>query len=72
MKKVKKVAVVKTRHGSFSCVFETETDMGGYMVTVPKVAGAISWGKTLAEAKRMVVEAIEGAVEGEVLIAAAS
>ncbi len=66
----KKTTTVKTRYGSFLCIFEQEPDMGGYAVIAPKVPGAISWGKTLTEAKRMIAEAIEGAVEGEIIIAA--
>lgn len=67
MKQRKKIAIVKTRYGSFSCVFESETDMGGYAVTVPKFQGAVSWGKNLTEAKRMIGEAIEGVIESNAL-----
>lgn len=59
----KKTAVVKTRYGSFTAVFEIEPDMGGFVVTVPKIQGAVSWGKNLTKAKRMIVEAIEGLIE---------
>lgn len=59
----KKTIVVKTRYGSFTAVFEIEPDMGGFVVTVPKMEGAVSWGKNLTEAKRMIVEAIEGLIE---------
>ena len=65
---VKKFLVVKTKYGSFECVFEPEKDMGGYMVEARGVAGAISWGKNLAEAKTMVSEAIEGAIESQAVI----
>lgn len=58
---------VKTRYGSFVCVFESEKDMGGYVVEALDVQGAVSWGKTLAEAKRMIVEAIEGAIETQAI-----
>jgi predicted RNase H-like HicB family nuclease len=72
MKKVtKKTADIKTKYGTFRCVFEPEPDMGGYVVTAPAVPGAISWGRNLAHAKKMVVEAIEGAIEGEIIMAAA-
>jgi len=61
MKKAeKKLATVRTQYGLFQCVFEPEPDMGGYTAVAPKVRGAVSWGSTLAEAKRMIVEAIEG------------
>lgn len=59
----KKILPIKTKYGSFQCVFEPEKDMGGYAVEARGVAGAISWGKTLVEAKRMIAEAIEGAIE---------
>ena len=61
---------VKTDYGVFSVVLEHEPDIGGYMVTAPKVADVVTWGKNLAHAKRMAREAIECSVEGEVLIAA--
>ena len=66
----KKVADIKTKYGTFRSVFEPEHDMGGYVVTVPAVQGAISWGKTFADAKLYAVEAIEVAVEGDMVIAA--
>lgn len=68
MRKVaKRSATVKTRYGSFVCVFEPERDMGGFVVTAPKVQGAVSWGKNLAEAKHKIVEAIEGIYEGHII-----
>ena len=66
----KKQATIKTAYGSFPCIFEREPDMGGYAAEAPTVQGAISWGKNLVEAKKMIAEAIEGAIEGEVIIAA--
>lgn len=62
-----KTAVVKTQYGSFKAVFELEADMGGYVVTAPKVQGAVSWGKNLAHAKKMIAECIEGAIETRVI-----
>lgn len=59
----KQTHLVKTRYGSFTCVFEPEKDMGGYVAEAQGVQGAVSWGKTLAEAKRMIAEAIEGSIE---------
>ena len=64
---LKKVAVVKTNYGRFECVFEPEKDMGGYTAEAQSVRGAVSWGKNLAEAKRMLAEAIEGAIEADVI-----
>ena len=54
---VKKDLVIKTKYGSFKCVFEAEKDMGGYAVEACGVSGAVSWGKNLSEAKNMIVEA---------------
>lgn len=67
----KKTAVVKTRYGSFTTVFEIEPDMGGFVVTVPKMQGAVSWGRNLTEAKRMIIEAIEGLMETNIIADAA-
>ncbi len=67
---VKKTADIKTKYGTFRCVFESERDMGGYTAEAIGLSGALSWGKTLADAKRHVVEAIEVAVEGDAVIAA--
>lgn len=63
----KKILVVKTKYGSFRCIFEPEKDMGGYAVEARGVAGAISWGKNLTEAKSMIIEAIEGAIEANII-----
>ncbi|MDP2703756.1 MAG: type II toxin-antitoxin system HicB family antitoxin [bacterium] len=64
---VKKTLIVETKYGSFRCVFEPEKDMGGYVVEACGVPGAISCGKTLSEAKQMITEAIEGAVEANIV-----
>lgn len=63
----KSKAVVKTQYGSFEAVFEPEKDMGGYVVTAPKVQGAVSWGKNLSHAKQMIAECIEGAIEARII-----
>lgn len=63
----KKYLVIKTKYGSFKCVFEAEKDMGGYAVEANTVPGAVSWGKNLFEAKRMIVVAIEGAIEARAI-----
>ncbi|MEK7541597.1 MAG: type II toxin-antitoxin system HicB family antitoxin [Patescibacteria group bacterium] len=63
----KKIIAVETIYGSFPCSFEPEKDMGGYVVEARGVQGALSWGKTLAEAKRMIREAIEGAIEAGIV-----
>jgi len=64
---LKKDLTIETKYGFFRCVFEPEIDMGGYMVEARGLPGAISWGKNMKEAKKMITEAIEGAVEANVL-----
>ena len=66
----KKIIEVKTKYGSYKSIFESEPDMGGYMITVPQRPDVISWGKTIAHAKRMAKEAVECSVEGEIIIEA--
>lgn len=61
---------IKTAYGTFSCVFEREPDMGGYAAEAIGIQGAISWGKNLAEAKKMIAESIEGAIEAHAIIRA--
>lgn len=63
----KKTVVVQTKYGSFKAVFEPEPDMGGYVAIAPQVQGAISWGKNLAHAKKMIAECIEGAIEARII-----
>lgn len=41
--------------------------MGGYVAEAPGLQGAISWGKTLTEARRMIADAIEGSIETRVI-----
>ncbi len=45
-----------------------EKDMGGYSAEARSVPGAVSWGKNLAEAKKMIVEDIEGAIEAKAIV----
>ena len=67
---IKKNFTVKTKYGSFVCIFEPEEDMGGYMAEARGVRGAVSWGGTLREAKHKIVEAIEGAIEASIVVKA--
>ena len=64
---VKRILTIKTRYGAFRCSFEPEKDMGGYTAEARGVSGALSWGKTFTEAKKMIVQAIEGAVEANAI-----
>ncbi|OHA89893.1 MAG: hypothetical protein A2832_02020 [Candidatus Zambryskibacteria bacterium RIFCSPHIGHO2_01_FULL_44_22b] len=63
----KKTLTIKTQYGSFDCIFEPEKDMGGYVAVARKVQGAVTWGKNLAEAKRMAKEVIEGVIEAGII-----
>ena len=67
---VKKTFTIKTKYGSHRCVAEPEKDMGGYTVEARGVAGALSWGKTLADSKKKIIEAIEGAIEARAIVQA--
>lgn len=66
----KKRLTIKTRYGIFKCVFEPEKDMGGFSVEARGIPGAVTWGKNLVEAKRMIIEAIEGAIEAYAITSA--
>ncbi|KKW14425.1 MAG: hypothetical protein UY54_C0018G0001 [Parcubacteria group bacterium GW2011_GWA2_50_10b] len=76
MKNIKRVKTKKiktevgTSYGKFDVVLEREPDMGGYLVSVPKRADVISWGKNLSHAKLMAKDAIECSVIGDVIVAA--
>jgi len=63
----KRTLDIKTKYGTFRCVFEPERDMGGYTAEAPSVQGAVSWGKNLAQAKKMIEECIEGAIETRII-----
>lgn len=67
MLRYKKTYPIKTNYGTFVCLFEPEKDMGGYTAESLDVQGAVSFGKNLTEAKRMIIEAIEGVIETRVL-----
>ena len=55
---------INTDYGIYECRFATDTR--GYVVTCPSVAGVVTWGKNLIEAKKMAKEAIELCVESKV------
>lgn len=50
---------IKTKLGSYRCLFESNYPEKGYTVTVPKLIGVVSCGDTLREAQKMIKEAIE-------------
>lgn len=55
---------VKTDYGMYECIFTP--DERGYVVTCPSVQGVVSWGKNLAESKKMAKEAVELCIESKV------
>ncbi|MBM3260919.1 hypothetical protein FJY93_00705 [Candidatus Kaiserbacteria bacterium] len=70
-KRAKKIKTeVQTDYGLFAVVLESEPDMGGYMITVPKVPPVITCGRNITHAKEMAREAIELTLETQTLHAA--
>lgn len=59
---------IQTRYGFFDVIFQR--DGRNYLVQVPKYPEIVTFGKSFAHAKRMAKDAIEVAVEGEVLLRA--
>jgi len=60
-----KTADIQTKYGIYAVTFER--DGRGYAVSVPRRPEVATYGNTLTDAKRMAQEAIEVAIEGEVL-----
>lgn len=48
----------------FETLFESDTEDGGYVVTVPKLPGLVTQGDTLKEAREMAKDAILCYMEG--------
>ena len=59
---------VQTHYGVFDVVIEK--DGKEYLVSVPRYPEVVTFGKSLAHAKRMAKEAIEVSVEGDILMRA--
>lgn len=62
MKKNHRIVSVQTQYGRYQCVLEPD-EKRGFIVTVPGLAGVITWGKNISQAKAMAREAIELCVE---------
>ena len=60
---------VQTKYGLF--LVALERDGRGHMVSVPRMPEVVTFGQTVTEAKHMAQEAIEVAIEGEILVRAA-
>lgn len=54
--------MIDTSYGNHRVIFERD-ERKGYVATAPNLPGVITWGKTLAEAKKMAREAIELCIE---------
>src|SRR3989344_5587929 len=61
-KQSQKTVYVQTAYGRYLCVLEAD-ETRSFIVTVPGLAGAITWGKNITHAKKMAKEAIELCVE---------
>ncbi len=53
---------MKKAHGHFNIVLRPEPE-GGFTAIVPALPGCVTFGRTLAEAKRMAKDAITGYIE---------
>ncbi len=53
---------MKKAHGHFNIVLRPEPE-GGFTAIVPALPGCVTFGRTLAEAKRMARDAITGYIE---------
>jgi len=49
---------MKTNVLNYTIILQKESE-GGYTVTVPALPGVVTYGKTVEEAKKMAIEAIE-------------
>lgn len=59
LKRKVKYLTLKTKKGTFRVKFEWDSRDKVYLVTVPSLPGAITFGSTLNEAKKMAQEVIE-------------
>lgn len=63
MKVKQKNINIKTERGIFKTIFKSWDDERGYCVRVPELPEIVTGGDTIAEAKKMVREAIEFCIE---------
>lgn len=54
--------LVETDYGQHRCLIEPD-ERKGYIVTAPHLPGVITWGRSIAHAKKMAREAIELCIE---------
>ena len=53
---------IKEKILKYNVVFQPEPE-GGYTVVVPTLRGCVTYGKTLDEARKMAIDAIQGFIE---------
>lgn len=59
MRKTKQMYQVSTKHGIFTIAVWYDARDKAYLVRVPNISEIVTFGKTLAEAKRMGIDALE-------------
>ena len=60
MKKLKKIVLdIETKKGIYQVVFRWDVKDKAYLVSVPSLPGVVTFGKNLADAKRMAKDAVE-------------
>ncbi len=59
---MRKEETIRTEEYTYTAVFEPSED-GGFVVSVPALAGCITQGETFEEAREMVIDAIRGYLE---------
>jgi len=65
----KKIKIhIQTQYGIFDVIIER--DGKDYLVSIPRYPEVVTFGNSLAHAKRMAKEAIEVSIEGDVLMRA--
>ena len=57
-----KIASMKRSRGHFNVILRPEPE-GGFTAIVPALPGCVTYGRTLAEAKKMAKDAIAGYIE---------
>lgn len=59
---MRKEGTIRTEEYTYTAVFEPSED-GGFVVSVPALAGCVTQGETFEEAREMVIDAIRGYLE---------
>ncbi|KKU91118.1 MAG: hypothetical protein UY22_C0046G0004 [Candidatus Amesbacteria bacterium GW2011_GWC1_48_10] len=62
MRSARKTIQIQTLYGPHDCILEPD-EKKGFIATAPGLPGVITWGKDIAQAKKMAKEAIELCIE---------